>query len=80
VTAATVVNGLQLLKVAGYSLAAGIGVTVAFSLAVLGIARFADMRRGGRYGEAGVFAVIAVAGLAVSVAAVVLGVIVMATK
>lgn len=79
-TAASIVNALQLLKVVGYSLAAGLGATVAFSLAVLGIARVADMRRDGRYAEASVFAVVGIAGLVVSVAAVVLGIAVVTTK
>ena len=42
---ATVVDWAALRDVVVASLVAGVGVTVAFSLAILGATRFADMRR-----------------------------------
>ena len=62
------------------SFGAGVGVTLAFSLALLGAIRFADMRRDHRLVEATVYAVIGVAGLAVSLAAVVIGIVLMTQK
>ena len=48
---ATVVDWAALRDVVVASLAAGVGVTVAFSLAILGLTRFADMRRDGAAGR-----------------------------
>ncbi|MGH2979812.1 MAG: hypothetical protein ACRDLQ_09280 [Solirubrobacterales bacterium] len=77
---ATIVDWAALRDVVIASLAAGVGVMVAFSLAILGLTRFADMRRDGRVAEAWAFAGLAVAGLAVSGTAVVFGIIMMASK
>jgi hypothetical protein len=62
-----------LLEVIWVSLAAAVGGTAAFSLAIAGATRFVDRRRQGRVTEAGVFAVVAGAALAVCLAGVVLG-------
>jgi hypothetical protein len=77
---ATIVDTDALGKVIIYSLVAGIGVTVSFALTILGATRFADMRREDRPLEAGLFAVLATLALAVSVGAVVLGIVVMTSK
>jgi uncharacterized membrane-anchored protein len=77
---ATIVDTEALAKVIITSLIAGIGVTVAFSLTILGVTRFADMRRSDRPLEAGVFAVLATLALAVCVAMVVFGIAVMLSK
>jgi hypothetical protein len=77
---ATVVDWAALRDVVVYSLAAGVGVTVAFSLAILGLTRLADMRRDGRTGEAFAYAALATLGLAVSATAVVIGIILMTSK
>jgi hypothetical protein len=77
---ATVVDWAALRDVVVASLAAGVGVTVAFSLAILGLARFADMRRDGRAFEGWAYAGLAIAGLAVSATAVVYGIILMTSK
>jgi hypothetical protein len=77
---ATVVDWAALRDVVIASLAAGVGVTVAFSLAILGLTRFADMRRDGRVAEGWAFAGLAVLGLAVSGTAVVFGIILMTSK
>jgi hypothetical protein len=63
----TIVDWNTLGKVALASLVSGVGVTVVFSLAIVGAARFEDMRRDGRAIEAGAYAVLlalSVAGLA----------------
>ena len=48
VLASQIVDWGTLGKVALASLVAGVGVTLIFSLAIVGAARFADMRRDGR--------------------------------
>ncbi len=69
----------DLLQTVAASFVAGIGVTTAFSLAILGVARFADARRDGRPASAVAFATLAVAGLVVTFGAVVLGIALMAS-
>ena len=77
---ATVVDWAALRDVVIASLAAGVGVTVAFSLAILGLTRLADMRRDGRVVGAWAFAGLAMVSLAVSATAVVFGIILMTSK
>jgi hypothetical protein len=77
---ATVVDWAALRDVVVASLAAGVGITVTFSLAILGLTRFADMRRDDREVEAWAYAGLAILGLAVSGAAVVYGIILMTSK
>jgi hypothetical protein len=69
-----------LLQVVVASLAAGIGATVAFSLAILGATRFADLRRDERPLEAAAFGVLTLVCILASIAAVVVGLIVMTSK
>ena len=78
--AAAIVDWKTLGKVALWSLGTGLGVTLVFSLAIVGAARFADMRRDGRALEAGAYGVLLALSLAVVGAAVVIGIIVMAKK
>jgi hypothetical protein len=78
--ASTIVDWATLGKVALASLASGVGVTVAFSLAIVGAARFADMRRDGRAIEAGAYAVLLAVAIAAVAGAIVLGIVVMAKK
>ena len=59
---ATVVDWAALRDVVVASLAAGVGITVAFSLAILGLTRFADMRRDERVVGAWAFAGLAILG------------------
>jgi cytosine/adenosine deaminase-related metal-dependent hydrolase len=80
VLAAAIVDWKTLGKVALWSLGTGVGLALVFSLAIVGAARFADMRRDGRSIEAGGYAVLLVVSLAAVTAAVVLGIIVMAKK
>jgi hypothetical protein len=78
---ATVVDWKALGDVVVASLVAAVGVTIAFSLAIYGATRLADMRREHhRTTETVAFAVLAGAGLAVTVGAVALGLLVMLSK
>lgn len=77
---AEIVDVDTLLKVVGAAFAAGVGVTVAFALAIVGATRMVDMRRDNRGIEAGAYAALLILGLGASAAAVIFGVIVMTTK
>jgi hypothetical protein len=77
---ATVVDTAALGKVIAASLIAGIGLTMIYSLAILGTARFADMRRAGRPVEAGLFALLGAAALFACVVAIVVGIVIMTQK
>jgi hypothetical protein len=77
---ATIVDWETLGQVAAASFLAGVGVTTAFSFAILGATRMVDMRRQGRSVEAGAYAALLILGLAASAAAVAFGVIVMTAK
>ena len=77
---AEIVDVDTLLKVVGAAFAAGVGVTVAFALAIVGATRMVEMRRDGRGIEAGGYAALMIVALTVSAAAVAFGVIVMTTK
>jgi hypothetical protein len=59
---------------------AGVGVTVVFSLAVLGATRSTDLRRSDRGVQAGLFAVLAVLGLAATFGAVIYAITLITTK
>ncbi|MGV1050286.1 MAG: hypothetical protein ACOYD4_17370 [Solirubrobacterales bacterium] len=77
---ATLVEGRQLLETVVASLIAGVGVTAAFSVAIWGVGRFADLSRNERPLAAGSAAVVAALALVVVAAAVVFGVIAMTRK
>jgi len=70
----------DLLKVVWTSLVAGIGVTIAFSLAIVGGTRFSDRRRDGRAVEAGMFGVLMAVALGACAASVVFAIVVMTSK
>jgi hypothetical protein len=70
----------DLLEVIWVSLAAGIGITLAFSLVVLGSARSTEARRSGHSAASTAYAVLAGAALVGFAAAVVLGVNIMLSK
>ena len=78
--ASTLVDTDALLKVIWVSLAAGVGGTLAFSIAIVGATRFVEMRRDGRTTEAGAFALVTALGLGVVLAAIVLGLYVIVDK
>ena len=77
---ASIVDWETLGQVAVASFVAVVGVSLAFSLAILGATRMVDMRRDGRAIEAGAYAALMILALVASGAAVVFGVIVMTTK
>jgi hypothetical protein len=64
-------------NVVAASLIAGVGVTLAFSLAIHGAVRFVDNRRDGRPLEAAVHGVLMTVALLASGGALVLGIVVM---
>ena len=78
--AGEIVDWEALLEVVYQALAAGLGVTLAFSLAVAGSTRFADEIRQDRTPRAVLFGAVAVVGVLVCVAAVVFGIVVMTAK
>jgi len=72
-----IVDTDALVQVLWVSLLAGVGVTGSYGLAILGAARALEFARDGRVAEAAVYAVIGVAGMAVFVAAIVFGIVVL---
>ena len=74
------VSAGELVEVVWVSLLAGIGVTLTFSLVVLGGARYATARREGRGGEAAAYGGLAAVALVVFIAGVVFGVNIMLAK
>ena len=77
---ATLVEGRELLETVVASAVAGVGVTFAFSVAIWGVARFADLNRADRHLAAGAAALAGLLALLVTAAAVVAGIIVMTSK
>jgi cation transporter-like permease len=77
---AVVVETKELLETVVASLVAGIGVTVIFSVAIWGIARFADLSRNERPIAAGAAAALAGLAVLVTLAAVAFGIVVMSSK
>ena len=78
--AAQIVDWATLGKVVVYSLAAGVGVSVCFSVAIVGAARFAEARRAQAGVPAALYALLATIGLVATVGAVIGGIVVMAQK
>jgi uncharacterized membrane protein SpoIIM required for sporulation len=70
----------QIFEVIWVSLAAGVGITIAYSMVVLGTGRSAEARRSGRGGAAVVFGAMAVLFLAIFLGMIVLGVQIMLSK
>ena len=62
------------------SVVAGIGVTVIFGVAIVGVTRAVDLRRDGHAATAALAGVVGIAALAVVAAAVVFGIVVMTDK
>jgi hypothetical protein len=77
---ATIVDSEKLFQAIWTSLAGAVGVTLAFSLLVVGAARSSEHGRSGRRVAAGVYGALATVALAACIAAIVLGLIVMTTK
>ena len=76
----TIVDTTTLLDLVGVSLVAAVGVTAAFSFAILGATRFSDLRRDGRAVEAALFGVVTALALAACVGAIVYGIVEIQTK
>jgi hypothetical protein len=74
---ASIVDWDAVLTVVWASLAAGVGVTAASGVVILGTTRAVDLSRDGRVGEAVVFGVLGVAGIVAVIAAIVLGIVVL---
>ncbi|HEY5710171.1 MAG TPA: hypothetical protein VIS51_12355 [Solirubrobacterales bacterium] len=77
---AVVVETKELLQTVVASLVAGVGITVVFSVAIWGVARFADLSRNERPLAAGGAAVLAGIAVLVTLVAVVFGIAVMSSK
>jgi hypothetical protein len=80
IVAGEIVDWGALLKVIYQSLAAGLGFSLAFSLAVAGSTRFADEVRENRMTRAALYGVLATLGLLICLAALVMGIVVMTQK
>ncbi|HEY7949397.1 MAG TPA: hypothetical protein VID51_01025 [Solirubrobacterales bacterium] len=77
---AVVVETKELLQTVVASLVAGVGITVVFSVAIWGVARFADLSRNERTLAAGGAAVLAGLAVLVTLAAVAFGIVVMSSS
>lgn len=77
---AVVVETKELLETIVASLIAGVGITVVFSVAIWGVARFADLSRSERPLAAGAAATLAGLAVLVTMAAVVFGIVIMSRK
>jgi uncharacterized membrane protein (UPF0136 family) len=75
-----VVDWGGLFEVLWASFAAGLGVTIAASLAILGATRAVDFRRAGQPVPAGLYTIVGVFGALLLTAAVVFGIVVMTAK
>jgi hypothetical protein len=77
---AVVVQTRELLQTIVASLVAGVGVTVVFSVAIWGSARFADLSRNERPAAAAAAAALAALAALATLAGVVFGIVVMSQK
>ncbi len=77
---AALIEGGELLETVVASTVAGVGVTFVFSVAIWGVARFADLNRDDRHLAAGAAAAVAALAAAATVGAVVAGIVVMTSK
>jgi len=77
---AVVVETKELLETVIASVVAGVGITVIFSVAIWGVARFADLSRNERPLAAGAAATLAALAGLVTLAAVAFGLVIMSSK
>jgi hypothetical protein len=77
---AVVVETSELIQTVMASVVAGLGITVVFSIAIWGAARFVDLSRSERPAAATAAAAVGILGLAATIALVVIGLIVMMGK
>ena len=78
--AAKIVDWGQLLEVVEAGLIAGVGISIAFSLLILGTVRLGEARQQSRHGSAFAHGVLALVALAVCVGAIAFGVSTMLAK
>jgi hypothetical protein len=72
-----IVDTHALTQVLWVSVVAGVGVTAAWGFAILGSTRAVEFGRDGRMGEATLYAVLGIVGLAVVLAAIVFGIVIL---
>ncbi|HEV7845074.1 MAG TPA: hypothetical protein VGO83_02355 [Thermoleophilaceae bacterium] len=72
-----IVDTHALLQVVWVALAAGVGVTAAYGLAILGTTRALEFSRDGHVRQAALYAAVGVAGFAAFVAAIVFGIVIL---
>lgn len=77
---ATIIDSEALLDTIVAALAAGVGVALTFSVAILGFARLAEASRNGARFEAALYAALALLGLAASLVAIAFGIIIMTSS
>jgi hypothetical protein len=77
---AEIVETKDLVETVVFAFVAGVGVTVIFSVAIWGVARFIDLSQEERPAAAGAAATVAGLALLAVVAAMVIGIVVMAGK
>ena len=77
---ADVVDWAAILEVIWVSLLAGIGVTMVYAVAIVGLTRAADLSRHGRVPEAVLLGALGAVALVVVVASVVFGIVAMTSK
>jgi hypothetical protein len=74
------IEGKELAQTVLASVIAGVGITVVFSVAIWGAARFADLNRNDRPLAAGAAAAIGVLALLATLGGIALGIVVMTSK
>jgi hypothetical protein len=79
-TVAEIIDGQAAWQAIWTAAVSGVGVTIVFSLTVLGATRSTDMRRNDRPGQAAMYGVLALLGLAATLGAVVYAITVITTK
>jgi hypothetical protein len=80
VLAESIVDWATLGEVVVASVVAGVGATVCFAFAVLGVTRFGDMRRSERPLGAAFFGMLGALGASATLAAIVIAIVVMTKK
>jgi hypothetical protein len=74
------IEGKEMLQTVLASVIAGVGITVVFSVAIWGAARFADLNRNERPLAAGAAAAVGVLALLVTLGGIALGIVAMTSK
>lgn len=77
---ASIIDAADLLQVVWVSLAAGIGVTAAFGVAIVGSTRAVELGRNGRFGGALAYGAVGVLAMAGVAGAIVFGIVVLVHK